>query len=223
MATEPRGTTTEITKTQFGLPIDESFSKPASKAQVEKTAISLRLRNITVEVVDTVQKAREFVNSILPTDKEILTVSSETVRLSGLADDINVSGRFLSIRQKLAKMDPKTQRRDMIRMGATPDIVVGSVHAITEEGQVLVGSATGSQLGPYSSGAAKVIWVVGSQKVVPSFETGLRRLQYYSYPKEDIRTRERLGKGSALAKMLTVNTDEPGRTTAVLVRESIGF
>ena len=102
-------------------------------------------------------------------------------------------------------------------------MVVGSVHAVTEDGKVVAASASGSQLGPYAGSAGKVIWVVGSQKVVPDIDTAMRRVQFYAYPKEDIRAREKYGMPSALLKILTINGDFPGRSTVVLVREPIGF
>ena len=40
--------------------------------------------------------------------------------------------------------------------------MLGSVNAITEDGQLVASSATGSQLGPYASGAGQLILVVGS-------------------------------------------------------------
>lgn len=218
-------TTTEQTrtKTQFGIPIDESFAKPASEESIQRAAKALRAHNFTVEVFDTPAEARAYVNSILPKDQSILTASSETVRLSGLDEDINRSGKFNAIRPQLEKLDRNTQRAEMRRLGAAPDVVVGSVHAVTEDGRVVAASASGSQLGTYVYGAGRVIWVVGSQKVVPDIETAMRRVQLYAYPKEDIRARERYGMPSALLKVLTVNGDWPGRVTVVLVREPIGF
>jgi hypothetical protein len=216
-------TTTEQTKTQFGLPIDESFAKPASEESIQKAAKALRAHNFSVEVVNTLAEARAYVNSVLPKDQSVLTVSSETVRLSGLDEDINRSGKFNAIRPQLEKLDRATQRAEMIKLSASPDVVVGSVHAITEDGRVVAASASGSQLGPYSGGAGKAIWIVGSQKVVPDIETAMRRVQYYSYPKEDIRAREKYGMPSAVLKVLTMNGDWPGRSTIVLVREPVGF
>jgi hypothetical protein len=214
----------EAEKTEFGLPIDNSFSRPASEEQIQRAAKALRAHNIAVEVVDTPSDARAYVNSILPVDQTILTASSETVRLSGLDEDINNSGKYKAIRPQIAKLDPTTQRGEMRRLSAAPDVVVGSVHAVTEGGQLIVGSASSSQLGPYSSGAGKVIFVVGSQKVVPDFETGMRRLKDYSYPKEDIRARAKYGRPTFIAKTLVINADWPvGRSTVVLIREPIGF
>ena len=109
-------------------------------------------------------------------------------------------------------------------MGASPDVIVGSVHAVTEEGEVLIASATGSQLGPYSAGAETVIWVVGAQKVVKDLATGLRRLREYAYPLEDARARVAYGKPTVLAKILIVAQEaRPGRIHLILCREKLGF
>jgi acyl-CoA hydrolase len=218
-------TTTEQiqTMTQYGIPIDHSFAKAASEESLQKTAAALKARNFLVEVVDTPADARGYVNSILPKDKSIFTATSETLSLSGLNDDINKSGKYDAIRPEMEKLDYKTQRAEMLKLGATPDVVVGSVHAITEDGRVIVASGSGSQLGPYASAAGKVIWVVGSQKIVPDLDTAMRRLQFYAYPKEDARVKQKYGVASGLMKILIVNGDMPGRSTVVLVREPIGF
>ncbi len=160
----------------------------------------------------------------MPENKEIFTSSSETVRLSGIGDAINASGRFISLRKKLSLMDPTTQAMEMQKLGAAPDIVVGSVHAVTEAGQILVASATGSQLGPYSASAGKAIWIVGSQKIVPDMRTALRRIFLYSYPMEDVRARHASGRPSSVSKMLWIEKENAvGRDTLVFVREPIGF
>jgi len=218
-------TTTEQiqTKTRFGLPIDESFGKPASEESIQNAAKALRAHNFSVEVVDTPAEARAFVNSILPKDQSIFTASSETLRLTSLDEDINSSGKYNAIRPQLEKLDRGTQRAEMRRLSASPDVVVGSVHAITEDGKVIAASASGSQLGSYAGGAGRVIWVVGSQKIVSDIDTAMRRVQYYAYPKEDVRAREKYGMPSALLKILIINEDWPGRSTVVLVREPIGF
>jgi hypothetical protein len=217
-------TTAQVqTKTQFGLPIDESFGKPASEESIQNAAKALKAHNFSVEVVDTLAQARAYVGSILPKDQSILTASSETLRISGIEEEINRSGKFNAIRPQLEKMDRSTQRAEMRRLSSAPDVVVGSAHAVTEDGRVVAASASGSQLGAYAYGAGRVVWVVGSQKVVPDIDAAMRRVQYYSYPKEDIRAREKYGMPSALLKVLTVNGDWPGRTTVVIVREAIGF
>ncbi len=211
------------TKTPYGIPIDESFAKAASEESLQRTAAALRGRNFSVEVVDTPQEARAYVGSILPKDQGVFTASSETVRLSGLEEDINGSGRYNASRPQVNKLDRNTQKAEMRRLSVSPDVVVGSVHAITEDGRLVAASASGSQLAAYAGGAGRVVLVVGSQKIVSDLETALRRLQYYAYPKEDIRAREKYGRPSALLKILILDGDMPGRLSVVLVREPIGF
>jgi len=213
-----------LSETKYGIPIDRKFAEAASETQLQKTAESLRKNGFVVEIVDTPSDARKFVNSILPLDQTIFTASSETVKQSGLDHDINVSGKYKSLRQQLARMDPKTQFREQVKLGATSDVIVGSVHAVTEKGHLVTGSASGSQLGPYAASAAKVILVVGSQKIVPDIDTAMRRVETYSYPMEDIRMHEVRGMPSNLAKILIVRRElMPNRVTVVLVREPIGF
>ena len=211
-------------KTQFGVPVDYSFREPASEDQIQRTAQSLGKRGFAVQVVDTPEEARTLVRGMLPLDKTIFTATSETLRLSKIGEDVDgPTSQYKSIRRELEKMDPKTQWRERVKLGAVPDVVIGSVHAVTEDGKVLVGSASGSQLGPYAATADKVIWVVGSQKIVPDLTSGLRRLEMYAYPLEDIRAREKYNMPSFLAKTLIFNGERAGRATVIIVRAPIGF
>ena len=155
-----------MTKTKHGIPIDQSFAEAASEEQLQVAAASLRKNGLTVEIVDSPSDGRAYVNSILPTNGNVFTMSSETVKQSGLEQDINNSGKYVSLRQQLGKMDRNTQFREQVKLGASPEVAVGSVHAVTEYGHVVVASASGSQLGPIAASAARVILVVGSQKVV---------------------------------------------------------
>ena len=121
-------------------------------------------------------------------------------------------------------MDREMQGREMRRLAAAPDFVVGSVHAVTEDGSLVIASASGSQLGPLASGAGHVILVIGAQKIVPDLTTALRRIYEYCFPLEDRRAREAYGVPSGVNNILVINRVViPGRITAVLVRESLGF
>src|SRR6267378_3119517 len=211
-------------KTKYGVPIDESFAKPASEESIQKAAEALTARNFLVKMVDTPAEARAYVESVLPKDESIFTAQSETLKTSGIDEHINRSGKYNAMRPQMEKLDYKTQRAEMRKLTAAPDVVVGSVHAITEDGRVLAASGSGSQLGAYAGSAGKVIWVVGSQKIVPDLDAAMRRLQYYAYPKEDVRVREKYGMPSGLMKILMFNgVGHAGRSTVVLVREPIGF
>jgi hypothetical protein len=121
-------------------------------------------------------------------------------------------------------MDREMQSREMRVLAASPDYVVGSAHAITEEGSLLFASASGSQLGPIASGAGRVILVVGGQKIVRDVDAGMRRLYEYCFPLEDQRARLAYGVPSGVNNILIINrVVAPGRITVILVEEQLGF
>jgi YkgG family uncharacterized protein len=204
------------------LPADDTFAVVADDEALSRAAKGLRERGLSVHVVDTVADARVLVRDLLPRDKAIFTSASETLRHSGLLADIDDGEEFISVRGRLADVDPKDIRRQ-ITMGAAPEVVIGSVHAITEDGIMVVASATGSQFGPYAAGAEKAFWVVGGQKVVPDLDTAFRRVRTYTYPREHDRLRH-LGFESFIGRLLVLEREyDPTRGTVVLVREEIGF
>jgi hypothetical protein len=208
--------------TAEALPVDETFAVLADDEALSRAAKGLRERGYTAHIVDTVADARLLVRDLLPRDKAIFTAASETLRHSGLLADIDDGDEFTSVRARLAGIDQADIRRQ-ITMGAAPDVVVGSVHAVTEDGILVAASASGSQLAPYAAGAEKVIWVVGGQKVVPDLDTAFRRVRTYSYPKEHERWRVQ-GFESFIGKMLVMEREfDASRATVVLVREAIGF
>jgi hypothetical protein len=177
-----------------------------------------------VIVVDNGDEARQRVLELIPEGAEVFTARSHTIESIGLASEINESSRFQAVRARMQTMDPATQRRAMSKLSAAPDVVVGSVHAITEQGQVLIASFGGSQLSPYASSAGSVIWVVGTQKLVPTLDDGLRRIYEHSLPLEDARLRAAFGRASAVGKILIVNQEPvPGRITVILVKQNLGF
>ena len=107
---------------------------------------------------------------------------------------------------------------------AAPQVMLGSVHAVTETGSLLAASSSGSQLAPYAAGAGRVILVVGGQKIVADVDAGLRRITEYAFPLEDARAMEAYGMHSGVNKVLIINREVvPGRITVVLVDEVLGF
>jgi len=204
-------------------PARQDFAQPASEEQIARAVAALEANGIRVQVVDDRRAALEALLALLPEGAEVFTAASQTLEAMGAAAEINQSGRFDAIRPKLMKLDRQTQMREMRKLASSPDYVVGSVHAITEHGQVLVASGGGSQLAPYVYGAGHVVWVAGTQKIVADIEEGLRRIEEHSLPLEDARMRQTRGVGSQVGKILIFNREPAGRTRLILVREPLGF
>jgi LUD domain len=200
------------------------FSRLASAEQLRAVANALEQSGITASVVDSGEQARQAVRSLLPVGVEVYNNTSRTLEAIGVAEDIERSGLYQPLRPRLYQMDRQMQGREMRQLSAAPDWVVGSVHAVTEEGSLLIASASGSQLGPIVSGAGHVILVIGGQKVVPDLTTGVRRIYEYCFPLEDLRARQAYGVPSGVNNVLIINNAvTAGRITAILVNAQLGF
>jgi len=200
------------------------YAKPATHAQIERAATRLNEHGFHTFVVANGAEALRLVESLIPEHSEVLGSTSETLAQIGFAKVLEESGKYVSIRKRLFALDRKTQAAEFRQLSQSPPIDVGSVHAVTEEGDLLIASATGTQLGPYAFGAGKVIWVVGAQKVVPTLQDGLKRLREYSLPMEDARALVAYGVNSSLNKILILSREHiPDRATVILVEEVLGF
>ena len=203
---------------------NEQYSRLASDTQIQRTAQSLEARGIYTIIAANGEETRTKLLELLPERAEVFLGSSTTLKELGLNEIVDNSDRFNSVRVRLAKMDRDKQSREMIKMGAVPEYIIGSVHAVTEDGSVVIASNTGSQLAPYAASAAHVIWVVGSQKIVRTLEEGFERVYQYAFPLEDARLMKEYGVHSSVNKMLIIHREViPGRTTMILVKEKLGF
>jgi hypothetical protein len=199
------------------------FTEPASAQRLERTAAALTAKNFAVEILADAAAARTRVRELIPAGASVFTAASETLRLSGIEEDINNSGRYDSVKSR-PPLDRVTQRTELWAALSTPDVLVGSVAAVTEAGSLVAASASGSQLPGYAGAAAGVIWVVGAQKVVPDLSAALRRVEQHCLPLENERALAAYGVPSAVNRVLILNAEPaPGRGTVLLLREAAGF
>ena len=199
------------------------FARLASDEHIATAVAALTANGMETLVVESGAEARSRVLDLLPEGALVFTAMSRTLDTLGLSADINESSRYIPLRPQLKTLDRQVQEREWRRLQSSPEYVVGSVHAVTEQGQVLIASASGSQLASYVFGAIRVIWVVGAQKIVCDLEEGLRRVREYSYPLEHERIQALGMPGSFVAKILIVERERPGRISVILVKEVLGF
>jgi hypothetical protein len=201
-----------------------SFTDPAPVQSLERTAAALTEHGFAVEILDDAAAARTRVKDLIPLGASVFTAASETLRLSGIDEDINTGERYDAVKPRILAMDRATAADDIRRMIASPDVVVGSVAAVTETGSLVVASGSGSQLPSYAGGAAHAIWIIGAQKVVPDLGAALRRVDDHALPLENQRAQAVYGMPSAVNRLLVLNAEpRPGRATILLLREAIGF
>jgi len=203
---------------------DPKFSRLATEEEIGRTVASLERNGFKVLIAASREEAVQKVLALIPPGASVLDASSQTLAALGIPEAIAASKEFHGLRADLLRLRQENQPGESRRLGASPDVVVGSVHALTHAGQAVVASATGSQLAPYAFSAGKVIWVVGTQKIVPDLETAFQRIRDYTFPLENERAQKVYGVGSSIAKQLIVNREvQPGRITVVLIRENLGF
>ena len=201
----------------------DHFTTLPDEHALQATVVALEEHGFSVEVVDDLDVAREAVLARIPHGSSVMTNTSVTLAETGIADAINDGGAYDSARNKMFALDFATQAQEMKAIGGQPDYALGSVHAITADGTLVIASASGSQLASYAWGAANVIFVAGAQKLVPTLEAAHQRIYQHSLPLEDARAQAAYGQHSQVGKILEIHQELPGRIHIVLIRQPVGF
>jgi hypothetical protein len=199
------------------------FTALPDEQTLAATVVALEEHGFSVEVVDDLDAAREAVLARIPHGSSVMTNTSVTLAETGIADAINDGGPYESARNKMFALDFETQAQDMKAIGGQPDYALGSVHAITRDGTLVIASASGSQLASYAWGAANLILVAGAQKLVPTLEAARQRIYQHSLKLEDARAQAAYGQHSSVGKILEIHQELPGRIHIVLIRQPVGF
>ena len=196
------------------LPDDETLAE---------TIVGLKAHGLSVEVVDDLDAARRAALARIPEGSSVMTYPSVTLEETGIAQAIDNGGPYNSARIKVAALDRATQLREIKAAMIQPEFALGSVHAITRDGTLVIASALGSQLASYAWGADNVIFIVGAQKLVPDLAEAHKRIYEHSFKLEDARALEAYGKNSRVGKILEIHQEDAGRIHLVLIRREIGF
>jgi hypothetical protein len=168
------------------------------------TVVALEEHGFSVEVVDDLDAARKTALARIPAGSSVMTNTSVTLAETGIADAINDSGPYESARNKMFALDFATQAQEMKAIGRQPDYALGSVHAATHDGTLVIASASGSQLASYAWGRCQRI-----------YQHGLKL--------EDARAQAGCGQHGSVGKVLEIHQELPGRIHVVLIRQHVGF
>jgi L-lactate utilization protein LutC len=202
----------------------DNWIKLPNKEIVKKIVEVLKKNNVDAYFVETEEEATQKALDLIPENARVLASQSQTLEKIGLTDLIDNSGKFISVRKEYMAFD-REKEADKIRISrSTPDMIVGSVHAVTEKGEVMIASNMGSQLAAYVYGAKKVIWVVGTQKIVKNLDMGFERIYKHSLPLESERLKKMYGIESNVSKILIYNKESlPNRITVIFVNQVLGY
>ena len=195
---------------------------------LQRTIAAVKARGIQVELVETKEAALARLQTLVPAGAVVMTGGSVTLTQIGF-DALLISGNHLWRNFKadlLAEKDPV--KLSALRLqGTLAEFYLGSVNAISETGELVFASATGSQLAPYAFSSRNIIWVAGAQKIAPTLDEAIRRVREYVLPMEDQRQKNAGNKnGSFIGRMLILER-EPAylrrNLVLILVNEVLGF
>ena len=198
----------------------------ASKDVVKRTMEALKTRNVNAELVNTKEEALTKINALIPPGKEVMTGGSTTLDQIGFTDMLK-SGKhpWKNLKgQILAEKDPGKQM-ELRKKSVTSEYFLGSVHAVVETGEILIVNATGSSIPSDSFSSDNVIWIVGTQKIVPTLEEGFKRIREYCFPLEDKRMKSIGSPGTTIGKYLIFEKEinKNRKINLIFVNEKLGF
>jgi L-lactate utilization protein LutC len=197
--------------------------------RLQKTMEAVRTRGITVTLVETKEDALTQLQTFIPVDASVMTGASVTLRQIGF-EALLIEGKhpWRNLKNEiLAEIDPSRQAL-LRKQGTLADYFLGSVNAIAETGEILIASATGSQLPAYAFSSSNVIWVAGAQKITPTVETAFQRVREYVLPLVDQNLKQLRGKeaSSFIGKLLVFEREAPylyRTVNLILVNEVLGY
>jgi acyl-CoA hydrolase len=204
--------------------VPDRFTTLPDEDALQATVVALEEHGFSAEAAADPGAARQAVLAGIPDGSSVMTSTSVTLAQTGIADAINDGGgRWEPARNKMLALDFATQGQQMKAIGGQPDYALGSVHAVTPDGTLVIAPASGSQLASYAWGAAQVIFVAGAQKLVPTLAAAHERIYQHSLPLEDVRAQAAYGQHSQVGKILEIHQELPGRIHVVLIRQQAGY
>ncbi len=207
--------------------MNNNWDKIVDGKTVEKTIDALGKKGIETFVMDNETDALTKIKELIPKGASVMNGASVTLEQIGFVDYLksgnhgwdNLHGKIL------AEKDPVKQSL-LRKQSALSDYYLGSVHALIENGEFVIGSNTGSQLPHIVFTSPNLIFVIGSQKIVPTLTDAMKRLEEYVVPLEDNHMKEKYGMGTALNKIIIFKGENPrsGRKIKmILVNKKLGF
>jgi hypothetical protein len=203
----------------------KDLNKLATDEQIAQVISELKKHNIDADVVNTKEEARLKALEMIPKGSEVMTMTSVTLDETGIAEAINNSTDYKSVKNQLSSMDRATQHFEMQKLGAAAEWSIGSVHAVTLKGDVVVASNSGSQLPGYVYGSKYVLWIVGTNKIVQNVEEGIERIYVHTLPLESKRVQKAYGLPHSFVSKIVIFYNEPhqNRIKMILVKEELGY
>ncbi|RZH68349.1 LUD domain-containing protein [Natrinema altunense] len=215
------------TKDDFAddLEIDAArFDRDPDAETIERVVSNVEDRNIEVTVVDDGAAARDHLRATLPAGATVMDGHSTTLEEIGFTDDLEAENGFDYLGTDIQSLDDEEERFEARREAVTADVFVDSVNAIAETGELVGANALGNAVGAWAFGAASLVLVGSTNKIVDDWSAAVERVREYAYPLEDARAKEVYGQASVVGKLVSLEYERvDDRTRLVLIDDRHGF
>jgi len=205
--------------------IDATLDELPDEETLDRTVENLEANGFEVVVVDAAADALETITSEIPAGASVMNGDSTTLEEVGFDEYLSEGEHdWESLPDRIRSIDDDEKRQAARRESQTADYFVGGINAVSRTGELVAADLSGSRIGAYPFAAGNVLIVTGTNKIVPTLDDALDRLESVAYPLENERAQEAYGAESAIAKQLIFRREaDEGRTTVVLVREQLGY
>ena len=196
----------------------------ADDGAIQRTVEGLKARNMEATVVNSGAEALAKLKELLPEGAEIYNNTSETLDSIGFSEFVHGNPKYRNLHDDMAEETDPGKQMEVRRRVTLADYFIGSVQAIAETGEVVVASASGSQIAAYVFAANHVIWVAGTQKICPSLDHALARVRGYTVDRHDKWLEEQGRDPFPIGKLMVCERERvTGRITVILIKESLGW
>lgn len=200
------------------------WNKLTDEKTLNETVKNVKDRGINVIVAGSKKEALEKIRGLIPKNANVAVGSSTTLNEIGFIELLESGNYWKSWNKKVMSENNDEKRNNLRRIGVTADYFLGSVNAVSKNGELVACDASGSRVTAYPFAAKNVILVAGVQKITDSLEKAMIRVREYVYPLEDKRAKKAYGMPSTIGKWVIIEREiMPGRITLILVKEKLGF
>lgn len=203
----------------------KKWNKITSENEIKKTIEAIEKRGIKVHLVANKKEALEKIKKLVPIGAEVMNGSSTTLIEIGFVDYLKTTKHgWKNLHEQIFSETDRTKQGDLRRKAVTAEYFLSSMNAIAQTGELVATDQSGSRVSAFPFAAKKLVLVSGVNKIVPTLQDAIKRIEEYALPLENERAKAVYGFGSRLGKTVILHYDIiPDRTTLILVKENLGF